>query len=101
MHGRETTPLFPSLWKCDLFENVTKSLGFPSFHLLVEVITKRQKIGQLPRAKPNLVAMEVNFSEYGEGLKPCATEWHQGAVSIDGEMVKVDQATSGERSDLV
>ena len=67
-----------------VFGNVTESIGFPlSFQkyffssVLLDFI-KEQKIGQLPQAKPILVALEVNFSNYGEFLKPCATEWHQG-----------------------
>ena len=52
-----------------------------------DLITPRKgkKIGQLPRAKPILVALKVNFSNYGEGKALC-DRMASGTLSIDGEM---------------
>ena len=57
-------------------------------HLLVSgpCWVNMQKIGQLPQAKPILVALKDNFSNYGEVLKPCAT-LASGALGIDGEWI--------------
>ena len=75
-----------------LFGKVTKSHGFPvscltyffpgdfTFHYL-----KRQKNGLLPQAKPILVAMNVNFSNLGEGKALC-DRMASGALLIDGEV---------------
>ena len=47
--------------------------------------SKRQKIGLLPRAKPILVAMKVNFSNQGEGKALCDS-MASGTLCIDGEL---------------
>ena len=56
-------------------------------------VKKRQKIGQLSRTKPILVAFKLNFSEEGEGKALC-DQMASGTLGIDGELSKVDQASS-------
>ena len=54
----------------------------PEVHKLHQ---KGKKIGQLPRAKPILVAMKVKFSIVGEDKALCDTLASE-ALNIDGEL---------------